>query len=129
MDDTKDAWDEVGNRFGQLAGLLRERYEAAASREGTPTEEREKVEQAVRALVDVFDRAFTAVGEAVRDPAFRDEAKQAAGALGEALGATLTDVGNEIRRTFGGAATPPAAAPGEGAPPEPPAGKEPPATG
>lgn len=131
MEDAKAAWDEVGDRFAMLAGLIRERYEAnaaaAAEEGGAPSPEgatggagrREEAEQAVRGLVDVLDRAFTAVGDAVRDPSFRDEAKQAAGAIGEALGATLVEVGNDIRRTFGGTKEePPAQAPppGPGAP-------------
>lgn len=127
MDDAKAAWDEVGDRFTMLAGLIRERYDAnaaAAAQEGeAPVQEseaagrREEAEQAVRGLVDVLDRAFTAVGEAVRDPSFRDEAKQAAGAIGEALGATLVEVGNDIRRTFGGTKEePPTPPPGPGAP-------------
>lgn len=129
MDDAKAGWDEVGDRFAMLAGLIRERYEANAGAEaaesGAEATEgaaeaagrREEAEKAVRGLVDVLDRAFTAVGEAVRDPSFREEAKQAAGAIGEALGTTLVEVGNDIRRTFGGTGDePPATPPGPGAP-------------
>lgn len=129
MDDAKAAWDEVGDRFTMLAGLIRERYEANAgaaaaepgpeATEGTAgtADRREEAERAVRGLVDALDRAFTAIGDAVRDPTFRAEAKQAAGAIGEALGTTLVEVGNDIRRTFGGTGDePPPPPPGPGAP-------------
>ncbi len=48
MADAKQAWDEVGNRFGDIAGRVKEQFDARTAY-GTPSSE--KVDEAVRTLV------------------------------------------------------------------------------
>jgi Flp pilus assembly pilin Flp len=108
MPDAKAAWDEVGNRFADIAGHVKEQFDARAAF-GAP--DSQKVDDAVRTLVGALDNAFTAIGDTLRDPATRDEVKQAANAMGNALATTFTDVADQIR-TFTGRAGGPSGGPG-----------------
>jgi hypothetical protein len=102
MPDAKAAWDDVGARFSDLAGRVKEQFEARVAF-GAP--DAQKVDDAVRTLVRALDNAFTAIGDTLRDPATRDEVKQAASAMGDALASTFHDVADQIRsRTGGGSA-------------------------
>lgn len=106
MADSKQAWDDVGERFGALARRFRERGEEAAGAGGAEpateaseaTEhERKRLQAAIDELGRAIDRVAGAVGPTVRDPGFRDDAKAAARSLGEALTATFADVGGTVR--------------------------------
>lgn len=92
-----ERWDAVGRQFNDLGRKVRERYEQTAGEAG-PDEER--VRDALRVLTDALDRAFTAVGEAVRDPVFREDVGKAATSLGTALGEVVSDLGDDISRRF-----------------------------
>jgi hypothetical protein len=99
MPDTKAAWDDVGSRFSDLAGKVKEQFEARVAFGGP---EAQKVDDAIRTLVRALDNAFTAIGDTLRDPATRDEAKQAASAMGDALASTFHDVADQIKLRAGG---------------------------
>src|SRR6266536_3217140 len=61
---SKDAWNEVGQRFSDLGDRLAERYRALGDESGESAEEgRRKVEEALKGVRDQLDRAFTSVGE------------------------------------------------------------------
>jgi hypothetical protein len=94
MSETKDAWDRVANVFSQLGRDVGERFRAMTA------EEQEDVSGAVDKLVERVDRAFTSLGDTLRDPASRDSVKQAASSLGDAIATTFEDVGQRIRRTL-----------------------------
>jgi hypothetical protein len=98
MVDAKTAWDEVGNRFSDIAGRVKEQFDARAAFGGPDSQ---KVDDAVRTLVRAVDNAFTAIGETLRDPATRDEVKQAASAMGDAIGATFNEVAAQIKNLGG----------------------------
>ncbi len=46
-----------------------------------------------------MDRMFTSLGNALRDPNVREDAKEAAETLLSALGATFQQIGDEVRHT------------------------------
>jgi hypothetical protein len=101
-DRSKDAWNEVDKQFSELGHMLAERYRKAGEERGaTADEDRRKLEEALRAVTRQLDQAFTSVGETVRDPEAKDTLKQAGSALGEALSATFSEVGDEIRKRLG----------------------------
>ena len=95
MAESKEKWDEVGDRFAELGRRLKERYEANAA---FGDEERERVNSALRELGDSLDAGFTSLGDAMRDPAMRVEFKQAGIAVGDAIAATFNEVAEEIRK-------------------------------
>ena len=144
------AWDEVAASFSNLGKQVRKRFErpagetaagepaagetaagetatgdtpageAPAAREGTGGD-------TVRRLIDTLDDTFTRLGETVRDPEFRKEAGSSVGRLGEALGITLREFGDQLQGRFGRSRS--ETAPGEDmpdVPPPPPASTPPP---
>jgi hypothetical protein len=98
MSDAKAAWDEVGNRFADLAGKVKEQFEARSAFGETSGA---KVDEAVRTLVRALDNTFTAIGDTLRDPSTREEVKQAASSMGDALAASFHEVADQIKARTG----------------------------
>jgi hypothetical protein len=65
---------------------------------GTAEERHIKVNQAVRTLTDELDRAFTSLGNTIRDPAVGETVGRAARSLGDALSTTFSEASDQIRR-------------------------------
>jgi hypothetical protein len=105
MADSKQAWDRVGQDLGDLGRRVKRHYEEQAGPEqpagaGRPTPpDRRKVEDALRQLADSLDQAFSALGDAIRDPEFGEQTRKAANSLNDALSATFADVSDRIRST------------------------------
>lgn len=114
MDRSKQAWDEVGERFSSWGQLAAERYRKA----GEQTQQ--EVEEAAKGLTEQLNRAFTALGDTIRDPEVKQDLTKAVKALGDAVGVTLTEAGEEIRRAIATERPPDEGprAPGEGPPPD-----------
>jgi hypothetical protein len=96
MAESKEAWDRVGQEFRVLGRQVKERYE---QRQGAGEEaaDRRKVDDALRQLRDSLDQAFTALGDAVRDPQFGEQTKKAAGSLSDAVTATFAEVSERFK--------------------------------
>ena len=93
------AWDDVAAQFSNLGKQLRSRFERPA---GESTGAREGAGgETVRRWIDTLDETFTKLGDTVRDPAFRREAGSSVGQLGQALGVTLRDLGEQLQSRFG----------------------------
>lgn len=100
---SKDAWNEVGERFGEWSKMLGERYRKRGEELGaTSDEDRRKLEEAVNAVTRQIDQAFTSLGETLRDPAAKQQLKDATKSLGDALSATFSEVGEQVRSKIGG---------------------------
>jgi hypothetical protein len=98
---SKDAWNEVDRRFSEFGRIVAERYRKVGEERGDapePEEARRKLDEAFSALTRQLDRAFTSAGETIRDPEAKDTLKGAGKAIVAALSATVSDVGEEIRR-------------------------------
>ncbi|HVL81872.1 MAG TPA: hypothetical protein VM840_09805 [Actinomycetota bacterium] len=95
MNDERQVWEQVGERFSQVGRRLKEHYDREAAEVGAA--ESRQVEDALRTLADAVGQAFDAVGTAVRDEGFRREVASAVQTLTEALSATFDQVGGEIR--------------------------------
>jgi hypothetical protein len=98
---TSDDWRKVGDQFAVIGERFKEHYEKTESSDPEEDASVDEVRSALRTLGDALDHVFTAVGEAFRDPALRTEAKEAAGSIATALGATFNELSEEVRRLIG----------------------------
>jgi hypothetical protein len=100
--EAKDRWSEVGDHFTELGNRLAERYRALGAESSESAEAgRKKIEEAVRFMTQQLDRTFTSVGDTMRDPEAKQSLDRAISTLGNALSATFSEVGEEIRKRFG----------------------------
>jgi hypothetical protein len=103
MQGAQDAWSEVGERFAAWGRLVAQRYKESSgtAREATQETER-KLAEAAREVTDVLDRAFTALGETIRDESAKADLKGAVKAFGDAVAITVSETSEEIRRRVSG---------------------------
>jgi hypothetical protein len=98
----KEAWNEVGERFASWGRRVADRYKDTQSATGeTAQETQRKLEEAAHQLTDQLNRAFTALGDTLRDEQAKTELKDAVRALGDAVGVTVAETGEVIRRKVG----------------------------
>ena len=95
MSDTKQAWSEVADRFGELGLKLKLHFEEASGGADDAS-----LRSALEDLRDSVDHAFDAVGNAVKDPALKDDARDVARALREALSTTFAEAIDDLRSCF-----------------------------
>ncbi len=99
---SKEAWDEVGERFAVIGRALAARYRQLELERGTTTEEdKRKVEEALSTITRQLDQAFTSLGDTIRDPGAKDGLKQAARSVGDALAISFSEVSDEVRKHIG----------------------------
>lgn len=96
MADTKQAWSEVGDRLGELGLKLKLHFEQTS--EGRQANV--SLKKALEDLRDAVDGAFDAVGNAVGDPAVKEDARDVARSLRGALSTTFADVSDDLRSCF-----------------------------
>ena len=102
MSGTQEAWSEVGERFAAWGKQVAERYkESSGPAREAAKESQRKLEEAAHDITDVLDRAFTALGETIRDQNAKDDLKQAVKALGDAVAVTVSEAGEQVRRRVG----------------------------
>jgi len=101
-DNARQAWNEVGERFSSWGHHVAERYKEMGSVAGeTAQESQRKLEEGARELSEHLNRAFTALGDTLRDERAKTELKDAVRAFADALSATVTETGEAIRRRVG----------------------------
>ena len=101
-DETRKAWEEVGERFTEVGRRISEHYRKLGAATGAAAEEQGRaLNDAVKKAVDELDHALTAVGDSLRDQQTQDSLKQAARSFGDAVSATFADLGEEIRKRVG----------------------------
>ncbi|HEU4529073.1 MAG TPA: hypothetical protein VFT80_14230 [Actinomycetota bacterium] len=99
---SKEAWDEVGERFATFGRALAARYKQLEQERGATTDEdKRKIEEAFSTITRQLDQAFTSLGETIRDPSAKDDLKQAARSVGDALTVTFQEVSEEVRKRIG----------------------------
>lgn len=99
---SKEAWDEVGERFAVFGRALAARYQQLEQERGATTaEDKRKVEEALSTISRQLDQAFTSLGDTIRDPGAKDGLKQAARSVGDALAVTFSEVSEEVRKRVG----------------------------
>jgi formiminotetrahydrofolate cyclodeaminase len=97
MAESKEAWDRVGQDFSDLGRQVKERYERRERAEQEAPADKRKVDEALRQLADSLDQAFTALGDAIRDPQFGEQTRKAAGSLSDAMAATFAELSERMR--------------------------------
>jgi hypothetical protein len=100
----KDAWNQVGERFASWGRHLSDHYKEAGPAE-TAKDTQRKLEEAARQIGNQLDRAFSAIDGTLRDAEAKQDLKEAVGAIGSAVSATIDDAGNAIRRRGGSGET------------------------
>jgi hypothetical protein len=125
MAESKAAWDKVGEDFRVLGRQIKQHYDQRPRPEGSgeprggapgdrgtevqkvqegqeaqgaPASDRRKVDDALEKLRDSLEQAFSALGDAVRDPQVGEQTKKAAGSLSDALTATFAEAGERFKR-------------------------------
>jgi hypothetical protein len=103
MDETKRAWDEVGEGFVKLGRIISERYknlgEERAS-QSDPADDR-GVAEAIRRATEELDKAFTSLGDTLRDKDSQVNVRETGRKLSDAIKVTFTEVSDEVRRAVG----------------------------
>jgi len=122
MAESKAAWDQVQQEFRTLGRQVKQHYEESRSEkpeaplrgslvdkegpeetaepraEGPPPADRRKVDEALQKLTESLDQAFSALGDAVRDPKVGEQTKKAASSLSDALNATFAEASERFRK-------------------------------
>jgi hypothetical protein len=97
MAESKEAWEQVGRDFSDLGRQVKQRYEQRERAGEEAPADRRKVDEALRQLADSLDQAFTALGDAIRDPQFGEQTKKAAGSLSDAMSTTFAELSERFR--------------------------------
>jgi hypothetical protein len=97
MAESREAWEQVGRDFSDLGRQVKQRYAQRERAGEEPPADRRKVDEALRQLTDSLDQAFTALGDAIRDPQFGEQTKKAAGSLNDAMAATFAELSERFR--------------------------------
>jgi len=96
---TRKAWDEVGKQFSHVGKRIGEHYRSLESETRTSAEtQRQTVNDAIKKVVDEMDKAFTGLGNALRDPQTKESLNKAAKSLGQALDSTFSGLGQKLRQ-------------------------------
>ena len=122
MAESKEAWDQVGREFRALGRQVKQHYEeqsrpeesgaplrgslvdeegrekAGEPRAEGPPADRRKVDDALQKLTESLDQAFSALGDAVRNPEVGEQTKKAASSLSDALNVTFAEVSERFRK-------------------------------
>jgi len=122
MAESKAAWDQVQQEFRTLGRQVKQHYEESRSEkpeaplrgslvdkegpeetaepraEGPPPADRRKVDEALQKLTESLDQAFSALGDAVRDPKVGEQTRKAASSLSDALNATFAEASERFRK-------------------------------
>jgi hypothetical protein len=128
MAESKAAWDRVGEDFRALGRQVRQHYDqrprpegSGEPRGGAPVDregsgepgaaeggagqdqgarpaDRRKVDDALQKLTESLEQAFSALGDAVRDPQVGEQTRKAAASLSDALNATFAEASERFRK-------------------------------
>jgi hypothetical protein len=100
--DNRKAGDEVGERFSEVGRRISEHYRKLGTEAGAAAGEQGRaLNDAIKKAVDELDHALTAVGDSLRDQQTQESLKQAARSFGDAVSASFSNLGNEIRKRVG----------------------------
>ena len=103
MGETDQAWQEVSEKFTALGRKFKQHYEdrgeGAEPTEGDVTAGAPAdVKKAMDNVGDSLERVFGSIGDALQDGEVKDQTRAAFSSLVDALGATFSELGSEVRR-------------------------------
>jgi len=98
MADVKAAWNDAGDKLSGLGSKLKAHYE---QQHGTDSEQAQaEVRDAVKRLTEAVHDAFDAIGAAAKDQAVKDDVKQVGQAFTTAMGATFTEISEDLQKAY-----------------------------
>lgn len=89
-----DPWTEVQNEFSELGDQLKDTYRRLASEAG-PSED--EVKDAFSTLASAWNQMAASVSSALQDPEVRQKLKDAGSVFANAVGQTISGLGDELR--------------------------------
>lgn len=96
--DARGAWNETGEKLTDLGRKLKLHY---AEHRGEDTQQaRQELADAARRVGSALQDAFEALGAAARDKEVQSDVKNVGHSLLDALGATLGQASDDVRRAF-----------------------------
>ena len=95
MTDPRKSWEQVGDDLSGLGLKLKMHFEQAA-KEGS-AEAEDSIKDALRKVGDAVEQAFSALGNASRDDAVRDDARHVGRSMTDALDASFSKLGEQFR--------------------------------
>jgi hypothetical protein len=100
MAESKAHWDQVGEEFRALGRQVKQHYDQRedTQEKGVSSADKGKVDDALQKLTEALEQAFSALGDAVRDPQVGEQTKKAAGSLSDALTATFAEASERFRK-------------------------------
>lgn len=96
MGQSDEAWNDVGEQLKALGMMFKSHYQAYEGEDITEVVSEDEVKDALRTLGESAKAAFGTIGDAFTDPEIREEARQTAGSFFDALGATFSELGDDI---------------------------------
>lgn len=91
-----DPWENVSEDFGTLREQVMQTYRRVAQNGGPSDEE---IKQAFATLAAAWDQVAESLSTALKDPDVREQLKDTASSFATALGASITEFGEELRKT------------------------------
>jgi hypothetical protein len=96
MGQSDEAWNDVGEQLKSLGVMFKSHYQAYEGEDITEVVSDDEVKDALRTLGESAKAAFGTIGDAFADAEIREEARQTAGSFFDALGATFSELGDDI---------------------------------
>lgn len=94
-EDPTDPWHQATEQLSSLGSKLRDRYAEIVGDHG-PAED--DVREAVKTIGTAARSMFESISASMRDPEVRDQVKEASAAFFSAVGRTLSELGDELRK-------------------------------
>ncbi len=95
----REAWAEFGDAFSEIGRQFREDYEQVSESASESSEQsQQSIQRAVKAIRAALDQTARAIGGSLRDPKVKQETAEAGSALLKAVGVTLSELGEALRR-------------------------------
>jgi hypothetical protein len=91
-DEVKEAWITVGDELSALGLKLKYHFEEEMSES-----QADEAKNAMKKMADALEDSVESVANAAKDSAVRDDLRGAAQAFIDAVAATATEVGEELR--------------------------------
>ena len=121
MAESRAQWEKVGEEFRALGRQVKQHYEqrprpeqpgpggqepgqpgadqaATGADQAAPSADRRKVDDALQKLTESLDQAFSALGDAIRDPQFGEPTRKAASSQSDALNATFAEASERFKK-------------------------------
>ena len=94
MSERRDPWDVAGERWAGISANVRARYRDIVGEDGPDEDD---IRQSLETLGEAARAVADSIGAAMRDPETRDQLKKVSSSIASAVGATLSQFGEELR--------------------------------